>query len=165
MSSFPGVFERLQRLTTAEWCTWVACALAVLCVLLVVLVPLGGTNRVAESAVPFAIGAVALGGNYFAWRYSLWGGVALIALGGLAVAYGIFLTLSVPLRLAIQGTCPLAVSPCPLGYDHPLTGSENVAVYVVTIVGAVALILVFAAVEVRHIRPRPPNRRQDGPAA
>lgn len=154
-----------RRLTVAEWCTWLACAVAALAALLVVIVPLGGTNRGLGVALVFAIAAVALAGNGLLWQRSFWAGVALFAVGGLALAYGIILALSVPLRLAVEGTCPLSVPNCPLGYEHPLTGAEGVVVYTSTILGALALVFVFAAVEVRHVRRGRPRSDQSGPPA
>jgi hypothetical protein len=158
-----ALLQRLERVDVAEWLTWFACALAVLSALAVLLVPLGGTNRVVGAAVPFAVGAVALAGNSLTWRRSLWVGAGFFALGGLAIVYAIVLALSVPLRLAVQGTCPLQMSPCPLGFDHPLTGSEGFAVYTVTIFGLIALVLVFAAIEIRHVHRRRPGRERTGP--
>jgi hypothetical protein len=126
--------------------------------------PAGGTNRVLGVAVPFAIGAVALAASVPASRLVAWLGGALLAAATLAILYGGLLAVSLPLRLAVEGTCPPAESSCPLGFDHPATAGENFAVYAAAIGGATALVLTFVVVEVRYLRkPRPHLHRTNPP--
>jgi len=161
--------ERLRQLTVAELFTWAAFAVALAGTVLALAVPAGGTNRVQGAALPLAIGAAVLAANALTWQRRMLGGL-LYAAAALAILYGILLALSVPLRLAVEGTCPLASASCPLGFEYPATAGENFAVYAATICGAVALILLFIAFELRFLRkPRPvrdetaPQRDQSGP--
>lgn len=142
----------MQRLTVTEWLTWLAAGAAIVAALVAALLPLGGINRVSGVAVPYGIAAIALLGNGFIWRRSTWGGVGLFALASLALAYAVVLALSVPLRLAVEGTCPLDASTCPLGFEYPMRAAENAAVYACTTLGALDLVLVFSLVEIRHVR-------------
>jgi hypothetical protein len=167
-SSFQGM-ERLQRLTAAELCTWAAFVVALAGAVLAIAVPSGGTNRVLGAALPFAIGAAVLAANAVTWQRRTLGAL-LYAAAALAILYGILLALSVPLRLAVEGTCPLASTSCPLGFEYPATAGENFAVYAATICGALALVLLFIAFELRFLRkPRPvrdetpAQREQSGP--
>jgi hypothetical protein len=154
--------QRLRELTAAELFTWAAFALAVACAVLAIAVASAGTNRVQGTALPFAIGAAVLAASAVTWqRRTL--GVILYAAAALAILYGILIALSVPLRLAVEGTCPLTAASCPLGFEYPATSAENFAVSAVTICGAVALVLLFIAFELRFVRKPRPVRDETGP--
>jgi hypothetical protein len=126
--------------------------------------PAGGTNRVLGVAVPFALSAIALAVSALASRRVGWLGGALLAAATLAILYGGLLAVSLPLRLAVEATCPPAQSSCPLGFDRPATAGENFAVYAAAIGGATALVLTFVAVEARYLRkPRPKQHPRNAP--
>lgn len=140
----------------ADWCTWAACALVVVGALMVIGVPWGGTNRVIGVAVPFGIAAVALAATPFLPDPTGWLRGLVYALATLAVLYGMLLALSLPVRLAVQGTCPPTTATCPLGFERPSTSAETFAVYAAATCGALALAFVFIAVEMRYVhRSRP----------
>jgi hypothetical protein len=154
--------QRLRELTAAELFTWGAFALAVACAVLAIAVPSAGTNRVQGAALPFAIGAAVLAASAVTWQRRTLGGL-LYAAGALAILYGILQALSVPLRLAVEGTCPLTSASCPLGFEYPATSGENFAVSAVTICGAVAVVLLFIAFELRFLRKPRPVRDEASP--
>lgn len=146
----------------ADWGTWAASAFAAVCSVIAIAAPAGGTNRVLGVAVPFAIGAVALAASALASRRVGWLSGALLAVATLAILYGGLLAVSLPLRLAVEGTCPKAAPSCPLGFDRPITAGENFAVYASAIGGVTALVLAFVVVEARYLRkPRPHQQRTD----
>jgi hypothetical protein len=154
--------QRLRQLTAAELLTWAAFALAVACTVLAIAIPSGGTNRVQGAALPFAIGAAALAASAVTWQRRTLGGL-LYAAAALAILYGILLALSVPLRLAVEGTCSVTAVSCPLGFEYPATSAENFAVSTVTICGAVAVVLLFVAFELRFLRKPRPVRAETAP--
>ena len=146
--------RRLQSNQLDEWCLWLGFLLAVAGVVVPVWVPLGGTNRIVGVAVPFAVGAVALGINALTRPRSIWVATLLYAAASLAILYGVILALSVPLRLLVEGVCQPAPAPCPVGFDHPLTSAESFGVYAVGILGALSVLFTFIAAEVQYRRRR-----------
>ena len=101
------------------WAFWLAAGLAVLAGVLPVLI--GGTSsRVATVIVPFGVGAAAFAGC--AVLHSQGRGVtsALYFLAGLALVYGMLAMFSLPLQLAMLGTCPAPPAACTDGrHSHP----------------------------------------------
>lgn len=147
-----------MRSRVADVCTWAAGAIAAAGAVVAIAVPAGGTNRVLGVALPFAVGAAALAANALISLRTGWLSLLLYATASLAVLYGMILALSVPVRLAIDGTCPPTAASCPLGFERPASSAEIFAVYAAAACGAVALALAFVAVEARHLRPpRPPK--------
>jgi hypothetical protein len=158
------VFDRLQRISGSELCTWLAVAAAVAGAVIVVLAPGVNANRVAVVAVPFAVAAALLAANGLAWQRIGLIGAALYGVAALAIFYGIILALSVPVRLTVEGLCPRSAKTCPVGYDYPITNGENFAVYAALVAGAFAMLFVFFAVELRYRRRRrPPQLPQPPP--
>jgi len=140
----------------SDWCTWAACGVATLGGVVVISAPAGGSNRVLGVAVALAVGAAMLAASALTTLRMGWLNGLLYATAALAMLYGMLLALSLPLRLAVEGACRPAPAPCPLGFDHPQTSGETFAVYAVVMCAALALVLIFVAIEVRYIRkPRP----------
>lgn len=136
-----------------ELSTWAACALAALAALVVIVAPIGGTNRVLGVAVPMAVASAAAAANALTQRRVplLVTGI-LFAVSALALVYGLILTLSLPLRLAVEGICPASATSCPLGFERPATAGENFAVYAATTLGVLAFLVLFVGVEARFFR-------------
>ena len=147
----------------ARACTWGASAVAAIGAAVVVAAPAGASNRVLSVAIAFAVGALAMAANALKWRLQLWLGIALYLAGTLAILYGMVRALSLPLRLAVEGVCPPQSVSCPLGFEHPETAGENIAVYAATVLGATALLLAFIAVEARFVHPRRWERDRGAP--
>jgi hypothetical protein len=153
-----SLIQRSKRFSAVEWCLWVGCALGVAGAALALLVPAGAINRLSGVALPFAVSAVAQAANALTQRRSpLWSGALYVA-AGLAILYGVILAVSVPLRLTIEGSCQPAPAPCPLGFDVPITGRENLALYAAVISGVLSLVINFIAAELQF---RPRRRKPD----
>lgn len=131
----------------AQWCTWAAGGLAALAALVAVVATAAGPNRDLWVAIPFAIAAGALAAAEL--QRAAWISGLLYAAGVLALLYGIVATLSLPLRLAIEGSCPLSLASCPVGFEHPASAAEMFVVYAASISAALAIVLALVAVEAR----------------
>ncbi len=142
----------------AQWCTWSAGAAAAVGAVVAVVATAAGPNRQLWVAVPFAVASAALAGA--AWQREGWISGLLYAAGILALLYGLFAALSLPLRLAIEGVCPVSSASCPVGFEHPATAAETVVVYAASISAALAILLALVAVEARfrHGPRRIPDR-------
>ena len=153
---FPALKSLTQapnRLSAVDWCLLIGCVLIAAGGVVVLLAPAGGTNRVSGVALAFAVSAVAQLANVVARRRNSWASGLLHALSVLAILYGVILAVSLPLRLTIEGACPPAPAPCPLGFDLPITAGESVAVFAAAVCGAVSIVFDFVAVELQF-RPR-----------
>src|SRR5207302_3887307 len=113
------------------------------------LLPLGGTNRIGIAALPFGIGAAAAAG--LALRPSLDRRLVLVlyTIATLAVTYGLMMVGSVPLRLAVEGTCPISTKSCPIGFERPMSSGESAALDVAVAVGVASVFVILAALEVQ----------------
>jgi hypothetical protein len=133
-----------------SWLFWSACGLAVVGGLAAVVLPRGGENRIGEVALPFGLAAAALAALALGWRLlDRWLVLILYAVAALALTYGLMMVASVPLRLAVLGTCPSAPRACPVGFEQPMTGGENLALQFAIALGVVALLVAVAALEVQ----------------
>lgn len=107
------------------------------------IVAAGHTNRLAGIVVPFlgAAGAnVALALLYRRGRSF----TALVYfLGGLAIAYGLLLVLAIPLRIAVEGSCPPAPQRCAAGQELQLSNVETLGLSIAVAFGAMALLTGF----------------------
>jgi hypothetical protein len=144
-----GVTSLPPKAQLLQWLFWAGCGLAVLGGVLAVLLPLGGENRIGLVAIPFGIGAAALAALALNRQLDRWIALLLYALAAIAITYGLMVVASVPLRLAVLGTCPSAPQACPVGFEQPLSGRENLALEVAVALGIVALLATLAALEVQ----------------
>ncbi len=154
----PAVVAAVTRERLLKGLIWVACGVLLLGAMAALFVPRGGDNRIAPAALPFAFGAAALvvqalKPNNLDVVIRAWATALLFAVAALAAVYGVMLVAAVPLRLSIEGTCPPALATCPLGFARPLSSGENLALEITLAGGVIALLLIFAALEV-HYRPR-----------
>jgi hypothetical protein len=133
---------------------------------------LGGIgSRVEAVAIPFAVAAIAFG--VCAWLYPLGRGTAtaLYFIAGLAIVYAILFLVTVPLRLAVLGTCLPQTSPCTLGAELPLTDGESTSIAFGIAFGIVAILVGFFGLASLYRRraatpqPAPPPARRIAPVA
>jgi hypothetical protein len=106
------------------WAFWVAAVIA----FAGGLVPLlfGGTSsRMANAAIPFTIGALALAACGLVHRQGRPITAILYFIAGLALVYGMLAMFAVPLELAVLGTCSPSPAPCVGGVGRPLSVGEN----------------------------------------
>ena len=146
------MWDGWRRMDAARWCTWAAFSAALVGAAVALVAPAGGVNRVQVSALAFAVGAVGLLADALLWNRGRWLAIGLYAVAALACMYAMIGALSLPLRLTVEGVCPPTSASCPLGFDRPATSGENAAVYAAAICGALALLLIFVAVEARYLR-------------
>lgn len=148
----------------AQWCTWAACVTALVGAAIALGATAAGPNRIFGVAPPFVIAAGILA--VASWQRAALVSGLLYGVGILALLYGIVVALALPLRLLIEGTCPLTTTSCPVGFEHPASSTENFVVYSACIAGGLAVVLVLVAIEARFIHGprRIPDRPEPPPA-
>jgi hypothetical protein len=154
----PAVIEAVTRERLLQVLLWAACAVLIAGALVGLIVPRGGQNRIGPAALPFLLGAAALAAQALKPKnldlvIRSWATALLFAFAGLATFYGLLLVAAVPLRLSVEGSCPTGLAACPIGFERPLTSTENFALQVTVVVGLIAMLLIFMAVEL-YYRPR-----------
>jgi hypothetical protein len=150
------------------WSFWIACGLAATGGLLPFLLAIGGTNRIAGAAIPFAVAAMAFAAAALLYERGRPLTTALYFIAGLALVYGMLYMLVVPLRLAVVGTCGPDPSICGPGLERPMSGGEDggLAIGITTgmlaiLVGYFGLLTLFRSR--RQPAPVPPVRRERTP--
>lgn len=145
------------------WTFWLACALAVVAAITPLV--LGGSSRLGGAVLPFAVAAIALGACALLYTQGRPIATTLYFLASLAIVYGILAMVSVPLRLAVLGTCLPAPAPCGTGLERPLTSGESSALGFAIGIGILAILTGFFGLVTlyrRHtaaISGPPPTRR------
>ena len=131
---------QFERHPIAERAFWAASGLAVLGAVGSLIAGAGHTNRVGSVAIPFVIAA----GGFAALALMHQRGRGFSTIGyivaGLAIVYGLLLVLEVPMRLAVEGTCPPAPQRCTSGAEMQLSSSETLALSIAVGFGVMALL-------------------------
>lgn len=146
------------------WALWIACGLAAVGAL-APLVLGGGSNRISGALIPFAVAAIVLGACALLYRQGRAITSGLYFLASLAIVYGILAMLSLPLRLAVLGTCAPEAASCAAGFEPPMTGDETTAMGFAVGMGIVAILTGFFGLVTLYRRPTavqpptPPVRR------
>lgn len=149
--SFPVVIKWPPRERLMTWLLWGACGLSVASALAAVALPIsGGVNRVGGTAIAFLIAAAATATLALGLAVERWVSLVLYGLTALALTYALMSLASLPLRLAVLGTCPVAPAPCPAGFEPSMTGGETLAVEAGITLGLIALLALVAAMELRY---------------
>jgi hypothetical protein len=129
----------------------------------------GGTSsRVTSVVVPYVIGAIALAATALLHRQGRTFAAVIYFIAGLAIMFGLLTMFSLPVRLAVLGTCPALPAPCPAGFERPLSDAENTGMGVATAFGLLAVFLGFFGLVTLYRRPQagpmmPPAVRQIPP--
>lgn len=144
-----------DRHVIAERALWAAGALAVIGGVGPLIAAAGHTNRIAGVVFPFAVAAVAMVVMSVTYRRGRVFSALIFFLAGLAIAYGLLLVFTVPLRLAVEGACPPAPTRCAAGLELQLTGSENTGVTIAVVFGVLSLMAGFIGLAMLY-RHRPP---------
>ena len=157
--------HELDRHVIAERAFWVACGLCVLGGVGPLIAGIGHTNRLAAVVVPFLAAAGANGAIALTYRRGRSFTALIYFVGGLAIAYGLLLVLAIPLRLAVEGSCPPAPQRCTSGAELQLSGPETLGLSIAVGFGALALLTGFfgLAALYRH-RPGQSQPPSVGPA-
>jgi hypothetical protein len=141
------------------WAFWIAAALAALGGVAPLILG-GATNRISGVVFPFVVAAIAFAACAVFYRQQ---GRPLITLlyvvAGIAIVYGILSMVSVPLQLAVVGTCPPAPAACPVGNERGLSSDETSGLGFATGIGIVAILTGFYGLTVlfRSFRTPPPS--------
>jgi hypothetical protein len=135
--------EQLARDPRVLWSFWVACGLAVTGGIAPLLLALGGPNRLAGAVIPYAVAAGAMAANAIMYQRGRSLATALYFLAGVAIVYGMLLMFAVPLRLAVQGTCPDAPAVCPAGLERGFTSGEATGFTVAVVMGVLSILCGF----------------------
>ncbi|HEX7264643.1 MAG TPA: hypothetical protein VF383_10750 [Candidatus Dormibacteraeota bacterium] len=145
------------------WAFWIAAALAAIAAVAPILFSVGFHTRLAGAIIPFGIAALALAlnGSLHARGRSL--AVVIYFVAGIAIVYGVLEMVSLPLRLAVVGTCPPAPDACPAGYEQPMTSGEDTGLGVAAFCGALAILVGFVGLLLLYRKHRTAARSQ--PAA
>lgn len=152
----------------ARWAFWLTCALsAIASVELLVLG--GGFGRLGAPIISFAIAALASGACALLYTRGRQIASLLYFLASLAIVYGILAMLTLPLRLAVIGTCPPAPAACGTGLERSLTSGESNALELAIALGIAAILSGYfglAMLRRREVRPLPsptPDTRRNPP--
>ena len=150
------------------WSLWVAAGLVFVGGLLPFV--FGGTSsRMTSVVVPFTIAAVAFTACGFLHTQGRLVTAILYFIGGLAVVYGVLSMFSVPLELAVLGSCPAAPAACSSGLPRTLSSGENTGMGFAAGFGLLALFIGFFGLMVVFRTPvipiPPPPERTIPPVA
>lgn len=114
----------------------------------------GGTSsRIGGVIFPFAVAAAVLAACALLPNLSRSASAILYFVAGLAIVYGLLSMFSLPVRLAVLGTCPAPPAPCTTGLPEPLTDGENTGMGVAAALGILALLLGFYGLVTIYRRP------------
>jgi hypothetical protein len=134
---------------------WLACGLSAVAGL-VPLVFGGGSNRMGGVLIPFALAAIFLAACALLYTQGRPIATLLYFLASLAIVYGMLAVLTLPLRLAVIGTCPPAPAACTSGLERPMTSGESTALGLTVGLGIVAILTGFFALVTLYRRLAPP---------
>jgi hypothetical protein len=142
------------------WAFWIAAAVAAIGGVAPILSSVGSQSRLAGVIIPFGIAAFALAvnGSLHSRGRSL--AVILYFIAGMAIVYGILEMVSLPLRLAVVGTCPPAPDSCPAGYEQQMTSGEDTGLGVAALCGVLAILVGFVGLLLLYRRQRGAARTQ-----
>lgn len=123
----------------------------------------GTTSRIDSVIVPFWIAAVVLAACAVLPSLSRSAVAILYFVAGLAIVYGLLSMFSLPVRLAVLGTCQAPPAPCTPGLARPLTDGENTGMGVAAALGILAILLGFYGLVTIYRKPsvapaKPPVR-------
>ena len=125
----------------------------------------GGTSsRIDYVIIPFWFGAVVLGVCAVLPQQTRGISALLYFVAGLAIVYGLLSMFSLPVRLAVLGTCQAPPAPCTTGLPRPLTNGENTGMGVAATLGILGIMLGFYGLVTVYRRqavaaPAPPERK------
>ena len=135
--------QELDRHVVAERAFWAAAGLAALGGIGPLLAAAGHTNRLAGIVVPFLGAAGANVVLALLYRRGRSFTALVYFIGGLAIAYGLLLVLAIPLRIAVEGSCPPAPQRCIAGQELQLSSVETLGLSIAVAFGALALLTGF----------------------
>jgi len=136
---------------------WFACGLSAVAGVVPIVFG-GGSNRIGGVLIPFAVAAILLAACALLHSQGRPITTLLYFLASLAIVYGMLAILTLPLRLAVIGTCPPVPAACTSGLERPMTSGESTALGLTIGLGIVAILTGFFALVslYRRVAPPPP---------
>ncbi len=131
---------------------WAAAGLALLGGVIPILFA-GPGGRLTGVLAPFAVAAACFAACALLHSQGRTPTSILYFVAGLAIVFGLLAMLSLPLRLAVLGTCPAAPAPCTGGLPRPLSGAENTGIGAAAILGIASVFVGFFGLSVLYRRP------------
>lgn len=123
----------------ARWAFWLTCGLCAAASVELLVIG-GGFSRLSAPIVSFAIAAVASGACALLFTRGRQIASLLYFSASLAIVYGFLAMLTLPLRLAVSGTCQPAPAACGPGLERPLTSGESGALGLAIALGIAAIL-------------------------
>ncbi len=117
----------------------------------------GESDRIAGVIIPYAVATVTLGAVAVTFQRGRSLAAGLYFVAGLAIVYGMFLLVALPLRLAVVGACPRAAAHCAAGYERQLSSGETNAITVAIVLGMLAIVAGFFGLLIVFRRPKTPS--------
>jgi hypothetical protein len=133
----------LERDPRVQWAFWISAGLALTGGVAPLLFAVGGPNRIAGAAIPFAVAAGAMVVAALMYRQGRPLTTVLYFIAGLAIVYGMLLMIATTLRLAVVSTCPAAPAVCPPGYERAFSSGESTGMSVGIALGVLAILAGF----------------------
>ena len=133
----------LERHVLAERSFWVAGGLAIVAAIGPLIAAIGQTNRLAGVVVPMLGAAGGCAALALTYRRGRTFSALIYLVTGLAIVYGLLLALAVPMRLAVEGTCPPAPQRCTNGLEMQLSNPETLALSIAVGFGVLSLLTGF----------------------
>lgn len=161
--------ERSVNDRRAYWAFWIACGLTAAGALEPLV--LGGRSNRVGVVYGYVVAALALGACAMLYQRGRPTATVLYFVAGLAINYGILSMLTLPLRLAVVGTCPPEAAGCTPGLERPLTDAETSSLELAIGLGIVALVTGFFGLRLLYRRkladvlPSAPPERRIAPVA
>ncbi len=138
-----AVDQELERHVVAERAFWAAAGMAAVGGIGPLIAAAGHTNRLAGIVVPFLAAAGANAALALLYRRGRSFTALVYFIGGLAIAYGLLLVLAIPLRIAVEGSCPAAPQRCAAGQELQLSSVESLGLSIAVAFGVLALLTGF----------------------
>ena len=135
--------QELERHVVAERAFWAAAGMAAVGGIGPLIAAAGHTNRLAGIVVPFLAAAGANAALALLYRRGRSFTALVYFIGGLAIAYGLLLVLAIPLRIAVEGSCPAAPQRCAAGQELQLSSVESLGLSIAVAFGTLALLTGF----------------------
>jgi hypothetical protein len=139
----PPMDELSERNPLVLWSFWLACGLALTGGIAPLLLAAGGPDRIGGAIIPFTVGAGAMGANALLYQRGRPLAAALYFLAGIALVYGMLAMFTVPLRLAVLGTCPALPAVCPAGLEREFSSGESTGFTVGVFMGVLSILAGF----------------------
>lgn len=117
----------------------------------------GTSSRLSGVLVPFWAAAIAFGACAVLHNQGRTVTSIVYFVAGLAVVFGLLAMFSLPLRLAVLGTCPALPAACTTGLPRPLTDAENTGMGAAAVLGILSVFIGFLGLMVLYRRPYTPT--------